>query len=143
MLPRMVTRSVGTGGEALAWRDGHGRGDALMFGESILRHRPGAVTGRDGNGNVTRSAATEATISMVAPAPGSLEEQAEPVGARSSDRWTLYCRSATPMDLLKDDLVTFRGESGWQVVGDARVTVWRSPYSHVVHGSVAEIRRGA
>lgn len=115
-----------------------------MFGETITRYRKGTPTGmRDGNGNPILNVVTPLPIVGVAPAPGTLEEQAEQYGPRSADRWTLYKRGHVPMDLLKDDLVTFRGEAGWQVVGDAKVTDWQSPYSGTAAGSVAEIRRAS
>lgn len=113
-----------------------------MIGESITVVRLGTPTGdTDDQGYPILSPDTTFTISGVAPAPGTFEEQAEQYGARSEGSFTLYRRG--DLDLRADDRVTFRGDSGWQVVGDARRIDWVSPYSNRFVGSVAEIRKAS
>ena len=111
-----------------------------MFGEPITVHRLGEPTGaRDDQGNPVLGPATTFTIDGVAVAPTSSDEMAEEFGPRGVNGYTLYLPYGS--DLRTTDTVTVRGESGWQVEGEARVVAWQNPYSGNRPGSVAVVRR--
>jgi hypothetical protein len=113
-----------------------------MIGETITVSRPGVPTGAyDEQGNAVLSAWTTFEIEGVAPAPGTAAEQTEPYGPRSTNAFTLYRRG--DLDLRVNDMVTLRGSSGWQVVGDAVPVDWVNPYTTAAAGSVAEVRRAS
>lgn len=115
-----------------------------MWGETIVVTRPGAETSElDEQGNPIRSASITFSIDGVAVAPGSLDEQAELYGPRSTNACTLYRRQGV-LGLEPDDLIEIRGVAGWQVVADPDRAEWRNPYrGSMLHGSVAEVRRSS
>lgn len=115
---------------------------ALPFGETITVTRPGAAGSTfDDLGNPIPAAATTFTISGVGVAPLTPQESAELWGPENTGGFTLYLPYGT--SLQSTDVVTIRGESGFQVQGDARLTQWRSPFTGWQAGSVAIVRRAS
>jgi hypothetical protein len=114
-----------------------------VFGESITVIRPGAPGLPDAQGQPIPGTSSSVTYDSVAVAPGKVEEQAEAFGHRSENWFTLYRRGAV-MDIRANDLVTIRGDAGWQAVADARKSEWRTPFwGSVIRGTVCEVRKAS
>lgn len=62
-------------------------------------------------------------------------------GPENAGGFTLYLPHGT--ELESTDLVTIRGESGFQVQGDAGLVQWRSPFTGWEAGAVAIVRRAS
>lgn len=113
-----------------------------MVGETITVTRIGAVTtGKDDLGNPTLATSTTFTVDDVAVAPLTPQESAELWGPDNQGGYTLYMPYGT--ELHASDLVTVRGESGFQVQGAADLVQWRNPFTGWAAGAVAVVRRGS
>ena len=110
-------------------------------GESVSVIREGAPTGAyDDLGNPILGTST-LTVDGVGVAPLTPQESAELWGENNRGGFTLYMPFG--VELVSSDLVTVRGESGFQVQGAADLVQWKSPLSGWEAGAVAIVRRGS
>ena len=115
----------------------------LLHGEQISVDRSGETsTGMfDELGNPILSGGSTFTVDGVAVAPLTPQEAAELWGAKNRGGYSLYLPYG--VELYSTDLVTVRGESGFQVQGDADLVQWRSPFTGWEAGAVAIVRRAS
>ena len=113
----------------------------FAHGESVAVSRVGAATGAyDDLGNPVFASST-LTIEGVGVAPLTPKESAETFGDMNVGGFTLYL--PVDADLRSTDLVTVRGQSGYQVHGDAGLVEWLSPFTGWNPGQVAIVRRAS
>jgi hypothetical protein len=110
-------------------------------GEQITVTRPVSGTGFDDSGDPVSAAPITFVVDGVGVAPGRYDETQQAWGFSAENEYTLYLPYGT--DLRATDLVSLRGESGWQVVADVRVVDWRSPFTGWEPGTVAVVRRAS
>jgi len=114
----------------------------FLHGETVTVTRPGTQSGADDAlGNPTRSAASTFEVDDVGVAPLTPQESAELWGPDNQGGYTLYLPQGT--QLRSTDLVTVRGEAGFQVQGPADLVQWRSPFTGWAPGTVAVVRRAS
>lgn len=114
----------------------------MAFGESISVTRSGAATGSfDELGNPVLAASSSFTVDGVAVAPLTPQEAADLWGPTNRGGYTLYLPFGVVLE--STDTVTVRGESGFQVDGDAGLVQWKSPFTGWEAGAVAVVRRAS
>lgn len=114
----------------------------LPHGETITVSRPGAPTGAyDEIGNPILAPASTFTVEGVGVAPLTPQESAELWGPDNRGGYALYMPYGS--ELESTDLVTVRGETGFQVQGAADLVQWRSPFTGWEAGAVAVVRRSS
>lgn len=110
--------------------------------EAVTVSRPGSPTGAyDAQGNPVLGAGSTITVQAIAVAPLEPQESAELFGSDNKGGYRLFVPTGT--GLRSTDLVTVRGESGFQVWGDAGLVRWVSPFTGWAPGEVAVVRRSS
>lgn len=110
--------------------------------ETVTVTRPGAPTGSyDEQGNPVMGAASTIPVEAIAVAPLEPQESAELFGPENNGGYRLFLPTGTGLE--STDLVEVRGESGFQVWGDAGLVSWRSPFTDWTPGDVAVVRRSS
>lgn len=115
-----------------------------MFGagETVTVIRLGAPGGsKDALGNPTLAAPSEFEVEDVGIAPVTPDEATELWGPDNKGGYTLLMPYGT--ELESSDVVTVRGESGFQVQGAADLVQWRNPFTGWEAGAVAVVRRSS
>lgn len=114
----------------------------MLHGETITVARQGAATGTyDDLGNPVIGAGSTFTVDGVGVAPLTPEESAELWGPENRGGYRLFLPYGTVLEFT--DLLQVRGESGFQVEGDAGLVQWRSPFTGWEAGAVAVVRRAS
>lgn len=114
----------------------------FQYGETITVTRLGEPTGvYDDLGDPVLGPPSTFTVEGVGVAPGTAGETPAEWGFTAENSFTLYLPYGT--ELLPTDVVTVRGISGWQVVGDAGVVDWRNPFTGLEAGTVAVVGRAS
>jgi hypothetical protein len=115
-----------------------------MFGagETVTVTRLGApASGHDDLGNPTLAASSEFDVDDVGIAPITPNEATEMWGPDNKGGYSLFMPYGT--ELVASDVVTVRGESGFQVQGAADLVQWRNPFTGWEAGAVAVVKRGS
>lgn len=115
-----------------------------MRGEAITVTSKGTVLvprEDDEQGNPKIGPDTTRTIKRVAVAPKGSSESAEAFGQQVITGYTLYLPSGEV--LLPTDRIEIRGETGWQVEGDAAAGQWTSPFSGRGKGVEVAVKRAS
>ena len=110
--------------------------------ELVTVTRAGAPTGGDdAQGNPIIGAPSMFPVNAIAVAPIEPQESAELFGADNDGGYRLFLPTGTGIE--STDLVEVRGESGFQVWGDAGLVGWVSPFTGWAPGEVAVVRRSS